>query len=134
MMTSADGCITSQLLDEWVGFFVMKSGYRLRFIINANGDILLVDMVGGPFSQQDTHSVNTCSSCNSRSGDRSSDSCVGGCHQHIRPVGLPIWSGINLPVISAAAAADILEEQLWSEPFGREDAAKLLEIGCTVQV
>lgn len=52
----------------------------------------------------------------------------------VRRIGFPKWLGIDAPVISAAAAARILEDQLWFEPFGRADAAKLLETGCEVKV
>eukprot|EP00775_Hariotina_reticulata_P012689 gene12689-12820_t len=89
----------NHLQDDWTASVYGTTGRRLRFIINPEGDVLLVDMLGWPINKQDT-ADNT-------------------------------W--IHLPVISAAAAAGILEDQLWSEPFGREDVAKLLDISCTAQ-
>jgi hypothetical protein len=86
---------------------------RLRFVINAEGSVLLVDM------------MNT---SNASSSSSSSESAVA------RRPGLPQWLGIDVPIISSAEAAVLLEDQLWFEPFGRADAGKLLEIGCDAKV
>jgi hypothetical protein len=63
--------------------------------------------------------------------DSSSSSCSSSTAAR---VGLPQWLGVDVPLISAAEAALLLEDQLWFEPFGRADAAKLLEIGCDAKV
>ncbi len=47
---------------------------------------------------------------------------------------LPDWLSAGLPVIDQSAAAAILEETIFFEPFGREDAWRLVTQGCEVQV
>lgn len=65
---------------------------------------------------------------------RSSSSSSGSGSSAVVRRGLPHWLGVELPVISPAEAAALLEDQLWFEPFGRADAGKLLEIGCDAKV
>ncbi|WIA33733.1 hypothetical protein OEZ86_006849 [Tetradesmus obliquus] len=87
--------------------------HRLTFVINTEGSVLLVDTA----TNSDTNSSSSSSSSSSNSSA-------------IVRRGLPHWLGVELPVISPAEAAALLEDQLWFEPFGRADAGKLLEIGC----
>jgi hypothetical protein len=47
---------------------------------------------------------------------------------------LPEWLGAGLPAVDEAGAAAMLEESIFFEPFGREDAGRLLAQGCEVQV
>jgi hypothetical protein len=46
----------------------------------------------------------------------------------------PRWLAAGLPSVGAAAAAALLEDSIFFEPFGREDAGRLLTEGCECQV
>ena len=49
--------------------------------------------------------------------------------------GFPVWCGVPpVPVISWGAALELLEDQLWFEPFNASDARKLIVQGVQVRV
>lgn len=118
---------------------------RLRFVIDNDGSLFLVDMSNSNIEDQETVSSNNDGQQTPAAGCGGADTST---EQPVtsnrittaataagsRPIGFPKWLGIDVPVISGASAAKILEDQLWFEPFSRADAAKLLEIGCDVKV
>jgi hypothetical protein len=49
--------------------------------------------------------------------------------------GFPVWCGVPaVPLISWSAALELLEDQLWFEPFNAADAKKLIVQGVQVRV
>lgn len=87
---------------------------RLRFLFDAAGRVLLLRRQAS-------------------AGTESGSDCSGGGG---RAVGLlPEWVGAGeLPSVDNTAAAALLEESIFFDPFGREDAWRLLEHGCQVKV
>jgi hypothetical protein len=70
------------------------------------------------------------------SGEEGSAAAAAGGDGGGRDRPLPQWLGLGgaLRVVDAAAAARVLEDQIFFEPFARADAWRLLEQGCEVQV
>jgi hypothetical protein len=105
---------------------------RLRFVFDNAGSVAVV--WDGQQQPGIEHSSGGGVGPDEQEQAGSIDPEAGGCGSRAGP--LPQWLGLQgaVPVVSAAAAAHILEEQVFFEPFARVDAWRLLEQGCCVQV